>query len=62
MLGVRRATISLTAGLLHNAGLPSYRRGVITIDTIDDRDSLEEVACECYSIVHGEFDKLTQPA
>jgi hypothetical protein len=25
MLGVRRATVSLTAGLLHNAGLISYR-------------------------------------
>ena len=59
MLGVRRATVSLTAGLLHNAGLISYRRGAITID---DRDGLEEAACECYDIVHAEFDKLTQPA
>jgi CRP-like cAMP-binding protein len=59
MLGVRRATVSLTAGLLHNAGLISYRRGVITID---DRAGLEEVACDCYGIVRGEFYKLTRPA
>lgn len=59
MLGVRRATVSLTAGLLHNAGLISYRRGVITID---DRAGLHEVACDCYSIIRGEFDKLTKPA
>jgi CRP-like cAMP-binding protein len=59
MLGVRRATVSLTAGLLHNAGLISYRRGVITID---DRAALQEVACDCYGIVRGEFEKLTKPA
>ena len=58
MLGVRRATVSLTAGLLHNAGLISYRRGIITID---DRAGLEEAACDCYAIIHGEFGKLTQP-
>jgi CRP-like cAMP-binding protein len=59
MLGVLRATVSLTAGLLHNAGLISYRRGVITID---DRAGLEDAACDCYGIVRGEFGKLTQPA
>jgi CRP-like cAMP-binding protein len=57
MLGVRRATVSLTAGLLHNAGLISYSRGVITID---DRTGLQEAACDCYSIVRGEFDRLTK--
>jgi hypothetical protein len=48
MRGVRRATVSLTAGLLHKAGLISYTRGVIAID---DRTGLEEAACDCYSIV-----------
>jgi hypothetical protein len=58
MLGVRRSTVSLTAELLHNAGLISYRRGLITID---DCDGLEQAACDCYGIIHAEFDKLTQP-
>jgi CRP-like cAMP-binding protein len=57
MLGVRRATVSLTAGLLHNAGLISYRRGIITIT---DRAGLEEAACDCYAIVRQEFDQLTE--
>lgn len=57
MLGVRRATVSLTAGLLHNAGLISYRRGIITID---DRPGLEDVACGCYGTVRGEFDALAR--
>jgi CRP-like cAMP-binding protein len=57
MLGVRRATVSLTAGLLHNAGLISYSRGVITID---DRAGLEEAACDCYGIVRSEFDTLAK--
>jgi CRP-like cAMP-binding protein len=59
MLGVRRATVSLTAGVLHSAGLISYSRGVITID---DRAGLEEVACDCYRIVRAEFDQLAKPA
>jgi Crp-like helix-turn-helix domain len=58
MLGVRRSTVSLTAGLLHNAGLISYTRGVITIT---DRPGLEDVACECYEIVRDPFDQLARP-
>ncbi|MGK5683485.1 Crp/Fnr family transcriptional regulator [Actinoplanes sp. URMC 104] len=57
MLGVRRGTVSLTAGLLHGAGLISYRRGVITID---DRPGLEDAACECYGVVRAEFDALAK--
>jgi CRP-like cAMP-binding protein len=59
MLGVRRATVSLTAGLLHNAGLISYTRGVITID---DRAGLEDAACDCYGIVRDEFQELAKLA
>ena len=55
MLGVRRATASLTAGLLHNAGLISYTRGVVTID---DRAGLAAVACDCYTIIRDEFAQL----
>lgn len=59
MLGVRRATVSLTAGMLHQAGLISYRRGTVTID---DREALTEAACECYTIVRDEFDQLARYA
>jgi CRP-like cAMP-binding protein len=57
MLGVRRATVSLTAGLLQNAGLISYRRGTITIE---DRAGLEDAACDCYRIVRAELDELAK--
>lgn len=55
MLGVRRATVTETAGALQRAGLIRYSRGTITIQ---DRRSLERVACECYRIVRDEFDRL----
>lgn len=55
MLGVRRATVSDTAGDLQEAGLISYRRGVMTIE---DRAGLEETSCECYWIVRKQFERL----
>jgi len=59
MLGVRRPTVSVTAGLLQQAGMISYRRGVITIE---DPSALEDAACDCYRIVHAEFEGLRKPA
>ncbi|HVH80472.1 MAG TPA: Crp/Fnr family transcriptional regulator [Stellaceae bacterium] len=47
MLGVRRSGVSEAMGELQRDGLVSYRRGQITIV---DRPSLEETACECYSL------------
>ena len=55
MLGVRRPTVSLTAGILQNAGLIRYTRGNITIT---DRDGLLEAACDCYRIIRDQFDRL----
>jgi CRP-like cAMP-binding protein len=55
MLGVRRATVSITAGVLQTAGLIRYSRGQLTIL---DRERLEQTACHCYRFVRDEFAKL----
>lgn len=58
MLGVRRGTVSLTAGVLQQAGLIRYTRGRITVV---DADALHEAACECYDVVQAQFRRLTAP-
>ena len=55
MLGVRRATITESAGLLQRRGMIRYRRGLVSVL---DRVGLEATACECYDIVRNEFDRL----
>jgi Mn-dependent DtxR family transcriptional regulator len=55
MLGVRRATVSVTAGRLQKQGLIRYQRGMITII---DRRRLEQAACQCYSVVKADFDSI----
>jgi len=55
MLGAPRTTVTLAAGILHEAGLIDYSRGHITIK---DRAGLESVACECYGVVRNEFRRL----
>ena len=55
MLGVRRATVSIGAGMLQKAGLIRYNRGVIHVL---DRPRLEDSSCECYAIVRREFERL----
>lgn len=56
MLGVRRGTVSLTAGVLQQAGVIRYTRGRITLL---DVDALHEAACDCYDIVQAEYRHLT---
>ena len=48
MLGVRRASVSMTAGGLQQMGLIKYSRGHVRIL---DREGLEEACCDCYGIV-----------
>jgi CRP-like cAMP-binding protein len=58
MLGSRRATVTLSAGLLQKAGLIRYHRGHVEIV---DRPGLENVSCECYRVIKSELDKVTRP-
>jgi CRP-like cAMP-binding protein len=55
MLGSRRATVTLSAGLLQSAGLIRYHRGRVTIV---DRRGLEGVSCECYAIIRAALDQV----
>ena len=55
MLGVRRPSVTVAAGLLQDAGLIRYRRGKIHVV---DRAGLEAGSCECYGTVREEFDRL----
>ncbi|HEY2384633.1 MAG TPA: Crp/Fnr family transcriptional regulator [Terriglobia bacterium] len=51
LLGTRRASVTVAAGLLQRAGLIKINRGQITIL---DPHGLEAMACECYGILrHG---------
>lgn len=54
MLGSRRATVTLSAGILQAAGLIRYQRGHVTIL---DRRGLEGVSCECYAVIKKELDQ-----
>jgi CRP-like cAMP-binding protein len=55
MLGVRREGVTEAAGKLQAAGLIKYTRGHIIVT---DRAGLEARACECYSVVKNESDRL----
>ena len=60
MLGTRRSSVTVAAGMLQKAGLISYTRGSVTIL---NRQKLEDAACECYGIVQRqtkEWNKETE--
>ena len=55
MLGVRRATVTVTAGILQKAGFVQFSRGRVAVV---DREGLEGAACECYGVTREVFDRL----
>src|SRR6266436_1095667 len=48
MLGTRRASVTVAAGILQKAGLIQYTRGEVTVV---NRSQLENTACECYRAI-----------
>jgi CRP-like cAMP-binding protein len=52
MLGTRRSSVSVAAGILRRAGLIKHVRGAVTIL---DRQSLEEAACDCYEQLQSQI-------
>ncbi len=55
MLGVRREGVTAAAGKLQKLGAIRYARGRITVL---DRPLVEQLCCECYSVVKRETDRL----
>lgn len=55
MLGVQRPSVSLVANQFQQAGLLRYSRGNVEIL---NRQGIEDVACECYFDVRGQFQRL----
>jgi CRP-like cAMP-binding protein len=59
LLGVRRSTVSVSAGLLQHDGAIRYTRGRVTIV---DRELLEMMSCECYATITSELEGVVHRA
>lgn len=55
MIGVRREGVTEAAGRLQRLGMISYSRGHVTVV---DRPALEGLACECYTVIKRETERL----
>jgi Crp-like helix-turn-helix protein len=55
MLGAQRASVTLSAKTLQEAGLIEYRRGKIRIL---DVDGMREAVCECYQAVKDQYAEI----
>jgi CRP-like cAMP-binding protein len=53
MLGTRRSSVTVAAGILQKAGLIANGRGYVKIV---DRRKLQEAACECYGIMQQQIE------
>jgi Mn-dependent DtxR family transcriptional regulator len=52
MLGTRRSSVTVVAGILQKAGLISYTRGNVKII---DSTRLKEAACDCYGLLERQI-------
>jgi len=55
MLGTRRSSVTVAAGILQKAGIITCSRGRVAIL---DHAGLADAACECYQVVHAEYVRL----
>lgn len=58
MIGARRNSVSLVASTLQHANFIHYSRGHIEIV---DLDGLRKTACECYTAVKTQYERLVRP-
>jgi CRP-like cAMP-binding protein len=54
MLGTRRASVTVAAGILQKAGLITYTRGRVTIE---NRAGLESASYECYEEINRQIER-----
>ena len=59
MIGTRRATITLIAGVFERAGIIELRRGGIRIIS---RSKLESASCECYAMMQHALARVLNPS
>lgn len=59
MLGTRRASVTLAAGMLQKAGLIKYKRGEVKIE---NRRELEDASCECYAAINRQSQRWRKDA
>ena len=50
----RRASVTVAAGILQKAGLITYKRGAVKVES---RPGLEDATCECYGIMTEQIKK-----
>ena len=54
MLGTRRSSVTVAAGILQKAGLIAHTRGDLTIT---NRPKLEAAACDCYGMMQRQIEE-----
>jgi CRP-like cAMP-binding protein len=59
MLGTRRSSVTVAAGMLQKAGLIAHTRGDVRII---DQKRLEEASCECYGLMQRQIEKWRSEA